>query len=140
VKKVALLFNLLILACASNKGSGGVNRDQAYLRSLENRNLGCPQLNDGIKEVSNDPEYAFKSQKPVKVSGGPENERAYLNMLIGPNGKQITGYYRVGSFGGDEAILDMYKLIIEGDTLENVIYLDMYNCDNPKAPKGFGIK
>jgi hypothetical protein len=117
-----------------------MNRENPYNRSLENQSMGCPELENGLSEISDDTTYAFSRKNPVKVSGGPANERAYLSMLVGPNKKEITGYFRLGSTGGDETILDMYSLIVEGDTLEKPIYMDMYNCDDPKVPFGFGIK
>lgn len=127
------LAALLFAACATSP-------ERAYQKSLESEAEGCPELDDGISEVSPDTTYAFSKDNPVKVSGGPRNEKAYLGMLIGPGGRAVTDYYREGSVDGKEAILDQYTIIVEGDTLRKPIYLDMYNCDNPKAPFGFGIK
>lgn len=124
---------LLLAACATTP-------ERAYLKSLESEAEGCPELDDGLSEVSPDTTYAFSKDNPVKVSGGPRNEKAYLGMLTGPNGRAITDFYREGSVEGKEALLDEYTLIVEGDTLKKPIYLDMYNCENPKAPFGFGIK
>lgn len=97
-----------------------------------------------ITEISTDESYGRTQENPIKTGGGPEGERAYLSLLRGPNGEP-TRYERRGSccpfetpngmLGG--GLLDRYSVWI-GDSTEPVsLYLNMYDFEQPKAPKGF---
>jgi len=59
-----------------------------------------PDAQSSSCAVSTDPTYGFEQPNPVKVGGdafgGPARERAYLDVLLGPNGEPIA-YERSGS-------------------------------------------
>mgnify|MGYP001462184287 CR=1 FL=1 len=97
-----------------------------------------------VDAVSEDETYGYQQSNPIKVGGGPSREREYLNLLRGPNGEAVR-FSRDGSccgfatpnspFGG--GMLDIYSVWI-GDRAEPVkLYLNMYDYEQPKAPKGF---
>jgi len=101
-----------------------------------------------ISGVAEDDTYGYKESNPIKVGGafdgGPARERAYLELLRGPNGESIR-YERDGSCCGFETpngimgggMLDIYSVWI-GDKAEPVkLYINMYDYEQPKAPKGF---
>ncbi|BDD06793.1 hypothetical protein [Aureibacter tunicatorum] len=105
-----------------------------------------------LTEISTDPSYGFSKDNPISVGGvkesqGPLNERRYLNALAGPNGETVdyereTSCCPIKSENGflGMAMLDIYRVTWEGskDTLS--IYINMYDHDKLKAPKGFSIK
>ena len=37
-------------------------------------------------------------------------------------------------------MIDKYYLVVNTDTLKKPIYIDMYNCEAPKAPFGLNFK
>lgn len=97
-----------------------------------------------INGVSDDATYGYKEANAIKVGGGPARERAYLNLLRGPNGEPVR-YSRDGSccpfetprglLGG--GMLDIYSVWI-GESKDPVkLYINMYDYEQPKAPKGF---
>jgi hypothetical protein len=103
-----------------------------------------------ITEVSTDETYGYTEKNPVKVGGGqsgPANERKYLNSLTGPNGEELK-YERKGSccpfetpngfMGG--GMLDRYEVTYAGLSKPIIIYINMYDKDVLKAPKGFKFK
>jgi hypothetical protein len=100
----------------------------------------CPQLDDGLGGVSQDPEYGYAPEKPVRVGGGSKNELKYLHMLLGPNMEFIESVIRVGNSWVNETQVSTYKIIVRGDTLAKAIYLDTRNCHDPKAPMGLNFK
>ncbi len=97
------------------------------------------KLAEGLSEISNDATYGFDSSNPIQVGGGPSNERKYLMMICGPEGQDLS-FSRIGSFGGFEVIVDGYMVSYDGIEEPVILYVDMYNYVNPKAPKGFRIK
>lgn len=100
-------------------------------------------------------DYGYSQDNPIKVgteniNDGPSNERAYLDLLTGPNGEAIS-YDRLGSccefetenspFGG--GLLDRYEIEYEGLEEPIVLYLNMYDPDpdgNVQAPKGLKLR
>lgn len=97
-----------------------------------------------ISEVSTDETYGRVEANPIKVGGGPSRERDYLNLLRGPNGEPVR-YNRNGSCCGFETknspfgggLLDIYSVWIGDATEPQKLYLNMYDYEQPKAPKGF---
>jgi len=91
--------------------------------------------------ISTDTTYGYTEQNPIKVGGsgfdGPSRERAYLNNLLGPNGEALS-YERRGSLLTDTTILDIY--IVTGSGIDETLYVDMYNFEEPQAPVGFTCK
>jgi hypothetical protein len=103
-------------------------------------------------EQSTDNTYGYKPENPINV-GGPsaqavQNERRFLNALLGPNGEEV-GYFRVGSCCGfktansaygDYGMLDRYKVYWNGikDTVQ--LFINMYDASALKIPVGFTAK
>ena len=97
-----------------------------------------------IDGVSDDETYGYHESNPIKCGGGPSGEREYLSLLRGPNDEPVR-FSRDGSCCGFETpngilgggMLDIYSVWI-GDQPEPVkLYLNMYDYEQPKAPKGF---
>lgn len=99
-----------------------------------------------------DENYGYAEQNPVKVGGttssGPANERAYLNSLTGPNGEALT-FVRKGSccpfktpngIIDNTGMLDRYEVTYSGLAKPVIIYINMYDKEELKAPKGFKFK
>jgi hypothetical protein len=94
--------------------------------------------------------YGFSDSDPIKVGGpdgGPARERRFLDQLAGPNGEKIT-YTRIGSccpfptprsFLGN-GLLDQYEVRIAGDETPKILYLNMYDYEEPLIPRGFTAK
>jgi hypothetical protein len=100
-----------------------------------------------ISEVSEDPGYGYTEQNPIKVGGGsegPSRERAYFQLLRGPNGESVS-FTRGGSCCGFKTtqgymgvgLLDIYEVTIAGSDKPVTLYINMYDYEQPKAPKGF---
>lgn len=105
-----------------------------------------------LTEISTDETYGYTEGNPIKVGGarqseGPPNERRFLNALLGPNGEAVK-YNRQGScchfstpngiLGG--GLLDRYEVTYEGLEKPIILFINMYDKDGLKAPKGFTFK
>jgi hypothetical protein len=114
----------------------GLGYSEAILETVEFFEP-SPQLTECI--VSTDPTYGYQKDNPIRVGGGsfggPSRERAYLDVLAGPEGQAVT-YSRLGSleFGG--TILDEYSLTYEGLSTPLIIYIDEYSFETLMAPMG----
>jgi len=92
--------------------------------------------------------YGYSKEDPIKVGGvqsGPANERAYLDRLTGPNGERVT-YARQGSccpfktpngLFDNSGMLDIYEVRYKGLPKPVILYINMYDRDELKAPEGF---
>lgn len=97
-----------------------------------------------ISEVSTDAEYGRVETKAIKVGGGPSREREYLMLLRGPNGESVR-FERNGSCCAFETpnglmgggLLDIYSVWIGGASEPEKLYINMYDYEQPFAPKGF---
>lgn len=128
-------------------------------RSSKMLNYGSPQvklelLNDYVFKVStysDDSTYGFTQENPIMVGGpsdGPQNERRFLNALVGPNGEELE-YERLGSccnfitkngIYGNSGLLDMYEMKCLSFKESVVFYINMYDSDTLKIPVGFKSK
>ena len=97
-----------------------------------------------------DPEYGYSEAKPIKVGGldhGPARERLFLSQLAGSKGEPVT-FQRIGSCCPFETpngfmgtgMLDQYLVSIEGDQSPRVLYINMYDFEEPLVPSGFSAK
>jgi hypothetical protein len=104
-----------------------------------------------ITKVTKDDTYGSE-KNPIMVGGvvdsnGPSNERAYLDLLAGPNGEEIS-YNRVSSccaFKSDrgfmgKGLLDVYEVKYEGMKKPIMLYINMYDYQTLYAPVGFTIR
>ncbi|RYY88904.1 MAG: hypothetical protein EOO15_07715 [Chitinophagaceae bacterium] len=93
--------------------------------------------------------YGYSREMPVKVGGGPKEQRAYLERLKDPQGSGVR-YTRLGSccpyktdspnaiMGG--GMLDRYEIIYHDANNEKrraVIYITFYDYEQPKPLAGF---
>lgn len=104
-----------------------------------------------LKEITEDPEYGFSQDKPIKVGAGPrsgpQNQHDYLKLLRDAKGKPIK-YVRKGSccpypsknsmFG--MALVDRYEVTYrneKGRKKKTILYISFYDYEEPMIPKGF---
>jgi hypothetical protein len=127
-------FALLILAAFTNIAA-----------ALEPR----PAEGDPLpKGASTDKTYGYVETNPIKVgrrNGGPRAEELFLSALRGPDGQHVK-YERDGSccafetpnaWVGTEGLLDMYEVKYEGLKEPIILFLNMYDYEQPKVPVGF---
>ena len=102
--------------------------------------------------VTSDSTYGYTEENPIKVGGvnekrGPDNEKAFLNALLGPDGQELT-YKREGSccpfetpngFAG-YGLLDIYEIKYEGLEEAIILYINMYDSEELFVPVGFTKK
>ena len=144
-----LLFCMLVAAiavssCSSSKKTSATQTTKASTANYELLDRETFKLTG----VSDDDTYGYSEKNAIKVGGGIEsgaaNERKYLNGLLGPNGETIT-YVRRGSCCPVKsengimgtAILDIYEIKYNDEMKPIVLYINMYDPGELKAPKGF---
>lgn len=136
---LSFLLFILLVSCSSSKQSQSANR-------------ASPGGTFKITEIATDETYGYTEANPVKVGGqienGAANERKFLNSLTGPNGEELQ-YHRLGSccpfktpngLIGGQGLLDKYEVTYAGLSKPILIYINMYDKDVLKAPKGFRFK
>ncbi|MBI5751987.1 MAG: sel1 repeat family protein [Hydrogenophilales bacterium] len=97
-----------------------------------------------LEAVSTDAGYGFEKTNPIKPGPGFESEWRYLNALRGPSG-EIVHYQRLGhccAFNTDasergKGFLDQYELTYDGLAKPLILYLNMFEEAQMKAPQGF---
>ena len=99
-----------------------------------------------IEEISTSKSYGFKKKTNIKV-GTIQNEYDFIYQLTGPNGEEVTAM-RLGSgwavksknapFG--KAQLDKWQIKYEGLDEPIILYLNGYDYEKPKCPKGLSFK
>jgi hypothetical protein len=144
----ALLITLAFCACTTSRPAAGNNND-------DSRSAGKGMYNSEtflLTGISEDSTFGYKSENAIKVGGkgtlsGPQRERFYLNALRGPE-KEMVVYERKGSccaaaskngFGG-LAMLDRYEVKYDGIETPIILYINMYDPGDMKAPQGFTYK
>jgi hypothetical protein len=100
-----------------------------------------------LQGISTDTTYGYHPTNAIKTSGGPVNERRYLNALLGPNGEPVSYHRRrsccpVKSDNGimGVAMLDEYEVHYPGMKKPVLLYINMYDPGILKAPVGFTYK
>ncbi|MCA6075431.1 hypothetical protein [Fulvivirga sedimenti] len=112
------------------------------------------QGNQGIQlfGISSDISYGYSANNPVNIGGddlslGAIRQRLFLNSLAGPEGQSLK-YMRIGScctfetehgFDG-MGLLDKYQITWEGQSEPVVLYLNMYDPGEIRAPVGFTVR
>ena len=147
---ICMFFSLLfITACSGSKKTA-----QSTLPANETagQKIDYQMLDQGtfaLPAVSTDKTYGYDQSNPIKVGGakesnGPLNERRFLNALLGPNGETVT-YVRKGSccafkspngFNG-VGLLDRYEVTYDGLETAVILFINMYDYGELKAPVGF---
>lgn len=130
-KHRAILACLLVLGCAST--------------SLPSDGDPAPRAMVPAPDSS----YGYTQSNPIKVGGvsherGPENERAYLSSLSGPDGQSLT-YHRAGSCCkfktphgtiANKGLLDVYEITYADLGKPITLYINMYDYETPMVPRG----
>ena len=132
-----LLVLVLMTSCSSFKKAGSLVSPGSSREMLDDNTF-------KLTELADDASYGLTQENPVKVGGvgtGP------LNALLGPGGQTIT-YNRTGSccefatpnglMGG--GLLDKYEVSYDGLDKPVIIFINMYDAGELKAPKGFTFK
>jgi hypothetical protein len=110
---------------------------------------GCSTTSYPLGPAS-DAKYGYTAEKPIKVGGqrdGPAREQAFLAELRGPSG-ELVRFQRQGSccsFKTENGImgigmLDKYAVWIGTEPVPKILYLNMYDYDEPRIPIGFTKK
>ncbi len=100
--------------------------------------------------LATDSTYGYSRDNPIKVGGakaeqGPQNERAFLDVLLGPHAEAVR-YTRQGSccrFKTSNALvmnvglLDVYEVSYDGAAQPRILYINMYDYEVPRIPVGF---
>ena len=112
------------------------------------------QGDEGIQlsGLSEDETYGYTADNPIKIGGedlmyGPYLQRLFLNSLAGPDGQPLK-YMRIGScctFETDRGmngigLLDKYQVTWEGQSNPIILYLNMYDVGDVRAPVGFTVR
>ena len=108
-----------------------------------------PSEGDPIpKGVSDDATYGRSESNPIRVGrlhGGPRDSELFLSSLAGPEGQRVK-FKRLGSccffetpnaWVGGKALLDRYEVRYRGLKQPAILYLDIYDYEQPKVPIGF---
>lgn len=91
-----------------------------------------------------DDTYGLVPENPIRVGGGPAGERAYLGALRSPRGEPVVSrrlgscceFQTPNSFNG-VGLLDVYEVMYVGLDAPVLLYLDMYDEAEVRAPPGF---
>jgi hypothetical protein len=147
---IYVLFSLLFLTACS--GSKKTAQSTSSTSAATGKKIDYPMLDQGtfaLPAVTTDKTYGYDQNNPIKVGGttessGPLNERRFLNALLGPNGETVT-YVRKGSccafkspngFNG-VGLLDRYEVTYDGLETPVILFINMYDYGELKAPVGF---
>ncbi|WAM26679.1 hypothetical protein [Myxococcus sp. NMCA1] len=90
--------------------------------------------------------YGYSKDDPIHVGGGVGGEHEYLQHLRGPQGQKVR-YERHGSCCAFESegapfgsgLLDVYVVTYDGLEEPVMMYLNMYERKDPRAPEGFRL-
>jgi len=145
----AIISGLLFTACHSTRKT----TDTAS--TSRKANVKHEMLDDRtfrLLAISDDSTYGYTQKNAIAVGGqlteGARNEQRYLNALTGPNGEAIS-YNRRGSccpfktpngLFGDGGLLDIYEITYTGLEKPIILYINMYDPGELKAPKGFTFR
>jgi hypothetical protein len=135
-----LLLGMLLAACGSS-----------HPEPTSYDNVGSGEaVTEIISPLVTDPTYGFTEENPIMVGGGldfgPLREEWFFDHLVGPDGQPVI-YERTGSCCSFESeawpemggALDMFEVSYQGIDTPVLVYVNMYQCENPQAPQGFGL-
>lgn len=97
-----------------------------------------------LSSVAKSAKYGYSKKNAIKVGTIP-NEYVYLALLRAPNGEKVT-YVREGTccqfpttnspFG--KGLIDVWVITMP-DGKQKKLYINGYDYEDPKCPKGFSI-
>jgi len=95
---------------------------------------------EGVCVNSEDASYGFSPENSIKIGFDPRNEgtseSACLPWLLGPQGQPIkTDLIEELRVNGSK--LCMVSVTYEGQETADILYFDVFNYEQPKAPRGY---
>lgn len=143
MKKIGRILALLLLAQGLVAGA----EESKALPPIDPKVKAPAGVN--LKLLSEDATYGYSDKNPIKVGskdefGGPEAERAYLELLLDAKGKPVE-FKRLFSGGKspDGKPLDCYEVTLDDGTKVR-LWINMYHPKNEPAkqpaPVGFHKK
>ena len=98
--------------------------------------------------------YGYTEENPIKLGTGSfsfgegtANERKYLNTLTGPTGEKISYrrlesccFFKTSNGYNNGALLEKYEITYAGLKKPIILYLNMFDPGQNKAPHGLKIK
>ena len=128
---------LTIIVQTLGEGRWENEGEMAYSAMINKLTFFKPKIS-GACPIAKNPDYGYTVDHPIKIGGdeseGSNREQEYMSGLLGPRG-EVVGYYLSESIEKNGAILDKYVVSYKNNT--KVLYMDMYNYDNPRIPFGF---
>ena len=128
---------LTIIIQTTGEGRWESEGELAYAAIVKNLSFFKPGISNACP-IAKNPGYGFTLDQPIKIGGGgsngPDREQEYLSGLLGPRG-EIVGFFRSESIEKNGVVLDKYIVNYKNDS--KILYMDMYNYDNPRIPFGF---
>ncbi len=139
----------ITFACASRKGNVSTSHPFLGSASQDTETKFLDENSFLITQSTEDKSYGYAKSNPIKVGGrtgsGPQNQRRFLNGLLGPDGQKLI-YYRAGSccpfktpngLFDNTGMLDIYRVTWVGasDTLS--LYINLYDHGQLYVPVGF---
>jgi hypothetical protein len=128
---LSITVGFLFLNCSSHFAGNN---------SFQPKTQVCEALTNGITETSTDKNYGYTITNPVNVGGGPRNQRLYISMLTGPKGEDLEIINRSSARAPNNSIVDVYEIQLLNEATTRLLYINMYKCENPKAPFDLLIK
>ena len=110
----------------------------SYLEAPFNEPTAAPE---GVCINSDDPQYGFSPENPIKIGFDPREEgaeeTACLPWLLGPQGQPVKTVL-IDEVRINDNKLCQVSVTYEGqDSAENIMYFDVFNFEQPKAPQGY---
>ncbi|HEX8703401.1 MAG TPA: hypothetical protein VF815_31485 [Myxococcaceae bacterium] len=145
--RVALTCSVLLLLSSGCAGSSASTRQtEPGAESPAPPAESTAQAPAAQVEAQKPSGYGYTPEDPIKVGGGPQGEREYLQWLRGPEGQPLR-FQRHGSCCSfkdpslplGSGLLDMYEVTYDGLKEPVMLYLDMYRRETPRAPAGFRL-
>ncbi|MEI7509517.1 MAG: 2-dehydro-3-deoxyphosphooctonate aldolase [Flavobacterium sp.] len=139
------VLTVLLISCVSTKST---------LQNIDNKAIKPIVVNNQFILTDNAPDGKYGYDKNYPINLGFENEKfatkniaLFFNSLAGPEGEKIT-YDKVETccpFPTKRNImgvgtLDIYNVLIDGNTKPLVLYINIYEKSKVLCPKGFSIK
>ncbi|NOJ80329.1 hypothetical protein [Myxococcus xanthus] len=136
--RLAMLFLVPVLATGCASTAGTTRPDEPATEAA------APEATPSAPSAPSG--YGYSKNDPIHVGGGVDGEHEYLQHLRGPQGQKVR-YERHGSccvfeskgspFGS--GMLDVYVVTYDGLEEPVMLYLNMYDRKDPRAPEGFRL-
>jgi TolB protein len=95
---------------------------------------------EGVCVNSEESNYGFSTDNPIKIGFDPRSEGKEesdcLPWLLGPQGQPIRTHL-LDEIRVNESKLCMVSVTYEGQENDDIMYFDVFNYEQPKAPQGY---